>query len=204
MKRLLLIIAMMIPLVSFAQNTKRTSTTSVRNNVSAKPVELPGLKVYGIGFETTRKRYEQELSKKGYTKPSKFSNYDEYIVDFAGYKDCKFEVHYNVNTDSITSISVTFPYETYRQNSDAHIEIVRQLDAKYGKSESKDETSEIWKKLGMFDRGLVENRWVVNGVAINAAFLWNSSSNKVGDNSFSLYYYTKASKSTAIKANDDL
>ena len=202
MKKILLFIALVISMVSFAQTKKKTTVN--RKPTTQKTTVLPGLKVFGIGFETTRKNYEQELAKKGYTKPSKFGQYDEYIVEFAGHKDCKFDIYYNVATDSITHIKIVFPYETYDQSSDVHSEIVRQLDTKYGISERKDELSDLYKKMGEFHHGQVENRWDVNGIHILAVFYWNSRSNKIGDNNFYIKYQTNASSSSEIRPNDDL
>lgn len=195
MKKLLLIIALVVPITSFAQTKKKA--TFNRKPTTQKATVLPGLKVFGIGFETTRKRYEQELAKKGYIKSSKFSNYDEYTVEFAGHKDCKFRIYYNVTTDSITIIRIKFPYDTYDKCSNPHYELVKQLDAKYG--ESKRNT------LGVdLHQGLVMNTWNSNGIKIEADCLWNSRSNKDGENSLSLSYYTNASTSSEIKPNEDL
>ena len=202
MKKLLLLIALVISVVSFAQTKKKTTVN--RKPTAQKTTVLPGLKVFGIGFETTRKKYEQELAKKGYTKPSKFGKYDEFTVEFAGHKNCKFDIYYNVSTDSITNIEIVFPYETYDQASDVHFEIVRQLDTKYGISERKDELSDLYKQLGEYYHGQVENRWNVNGIQILAVLWWNSHSNKKGDNKFYIEYKTNASNSSEIRPNEDL
>jgi len=202
MKKLILILVLMLPMASLAQSNKKA--VNKKRATTQRTVELPGFKVFGIGFETTREKYEQELSKKGYKNPSKFGNYDEYIVDFAGHKNSRFSIHYNVVTDSITYIKILFPYETYKQNSEAHYDIVRQLDSKYGKSERKDALSEIFKELGEYNHGQVENKWEINGIEILAIFYWHSESDKIGDNWFCLNYYTNASNSTEIKPSDDL
>ena len=203
MKKFLLILVLITPIVFFAQAKKKV-TPRKKPATSQQLAELPGFKVFGIGFETTREKYEQELAKKGYTKPSKFSNYDEYTVEFAGHNNCKFSIYYNVTTDSITNIKILFPYETYDKAGDAQYEIVKQLDAKYGKSERKDDLSDFYKLLGEYHHGQVENKWVYNGIKIYAICLWNSESNKAGDNYFYLNYFTNAKRTSEIKPNDDL
>ncbi len=202
MRQIFFLLLLVIPMTSFSQ-TKKSGTIN-KSNATSTVGTLPGLKVFGIGFETTRKKYELALSKKGYKNPSKFGEYDEYIVNFSGYKDCKFDIYYNVTTDSITKIKILYPFETYEENSDAHFEIVKQLDAKYGASERSDKEADFWKKFGKYNHGNVENVWNVNGIKIEAFFWWHSESNEKGDNEFYLLYYTNASASKEIKPNDDL
>ena len=125
-------------------------------------------------------------------------NYDQYTVEFAGYENCKFSIYYNVNTDSITQIRVDFPYTNYLDNHYANSSIIKQLNEKYGKSK---EDRMNW---GVRTEGQVSNDWTYNGIRISTVFLWNSESDKVGDNKFHLHYYTKAKSSKAIKPSDDL
>lgn len=89
--------------------------------------------VMGVNIKTTMKSFLPQMARKGY-KPQKttLGKY-EFIVTFAGYPNCKYEVEYNTETDSIYYVTLFFPHESVSKDEEIYNDIKRQLIAKYGK-----------------------------------------------------------------------
>ncbi len=90
------------------------------------------LSVFGINPETTMKKFNLELSKKGFKPTQTADGFYEYIVKYAGYSNCKMDVKFNVGNDSVLSITIEIPHESIAKDKSIFESLTKQFKEKYG------------------------------------------------------------------------
>jgi len=88
--------------------------------------------VLGINPNTTMKKFNLELSKKGYKPTQTADGLYEYTVKYAGYSNCAMEVKYNVGNDSVLRIIIEIPHESITKDKSIFENLTKQFKEKYG------------------------------------------------------------------------
>ena len=90
------------------------------------------LSVLGINPNTTMKKFNLELSKKGF-KPTQTANgVYEYKVKYAGYSNCTMEVKFNLGNDSVLTVTIDFQHESIAKDKSIFENLTKQFKEKYG------------------------------------------------------------------------
>lgn len=90
------------------------------------------LSVFGVNPNTTMKKFNMALSKKG-IKPKQTANgLFEYNVKYAGYPNCTMEVVFNQGNDSIRKITIDIPHESFAKDKIIFENLTKQFKEKYG------------------------------------------------------------------------
>lgn len=99
-------------------------------------VKSYGQTVFGTDINTTSKKFELSMSKKGYKPTERVSGHAVYDVTYAGYKGAKMKVYIDESNDSIASVSLYFDNRPMQERSDIFNNLEKQFKAKYldGKS----------------------------------------------------------------------
>ena len=90
------------------------------------------LSVLGINPNTTMKKFNLALSKKGVRPTQKAEGLYEYIVKYAGYSNCRMEVKFNVGNDSVRNVTIEFPHESIAKDRTIFENLTKQFKEKYG------------------------------------------------------------------------
>lgn len=93
-------------------------------------------KVMGIDINTTSKKFEMAMSKKGYKPSEKVSGNAIYNVIYAGYKGTNVKVLFDETNDSITLVKINFDNRPIKERVDIFNNLEKQFKAKYPEGES--------------------------------------------------------------------
>lgn len=93
-------------------------------------------KVLGVDINTTSKKFEMAMSKKGYKPQERVSGEAIYNVTYAGYNNARMEVRIDELNDSITSIAFHFDNRPAKERSDIFYNLEKQFKAKYPEGKS--------------------------------------------------------------------
>jgi hypothetical protein len=90
------------------------------------------LSVLGINPNTTMKKFNLALSKKGIRPTQTAEGLYEYKVKYAGYSNCRMEVKFNIGNDSIRKVTIEFPHESIAKDKAIFENLTKQFKEKYG------------------------------------------------------------------------
>lgn len=90
------------------------------------------LSVLGINPNTTMKKFNLALSKKGIKPTQTAEGLYEYKVKYAGYSNCRMEVKFNIGNDSIRKVTIEFPHESIAKDKAIFENLTKQFKEKYG------------------------------------------------------------------------
>ena len=90
------------------------------------------LSVLGINPNTTMKKFNLELSKKGIKPTQTAAGLYEYKVKYAGYSNCAMEVKFNAGNDSVIRITIDIPHESIAKDKSIFENLTKQFKEKYG------------------------------------------------------------------------
>lgn len=93
-------------------------------------------KVLGVDINTTSKKFDLAMSKKGYKLQERVSGEAIYNVTYAGYNNARMEVRIDELNDSITSIAFHFDNRPVKERSDIFDNLEKQFKVKYPSGES--------------------------------------------------------------------
>jgi len=90
------------------------------------------LSVLGINPNTTMKKFNLALSKKGIKPTQTAEGLYEYKVKFAGYPNCTMEVKFNIGNDSVRTVTIDIPHESFAKDKAIFDNLTKQFREKYG------------------------------------------------------------------------
>jgi hypothetical protein len=90
------------------------------------------LSVLGINPNTTMKKFNLALSKKGIKPTQTAEGFYEYKVKYAGYSNCSMEVEFNIGNDSIRKVTIEIPHESIAKDKSIFVNLTKQFKEKYG------------------------------------------------------------------------
>lgn len=90
------------------------------------------LSVLGINPNTTMKKFNLALSKKGIRPTQTATGLYEYNVKYAGYSNCSMEVKFNSGNDSLLCITIDIPHESIAKDKSIFENLTKQFKEKYG------------------------------------------------------------------------
>lgn len=90
------------------------------------------LSVLGINPNTTMKKFNLALSKKGIRPSQTTEGLYEYRVKYAGYVNCRMEIKFNIGNDSVSKITVEIPHESIAKDKVIFENLTKQFKEKYG------------------------------------------------------------------------
>lgn len=90
------------------------------------------LSVLGINPNTTMKKFNLALSKKGIKPTQTAEGLYEYKVKFAGYPNCTMEVEFNIGNDSVRTVTIDIPHESFAKDKAIFDNLTKQFREKYG------------------------------------------------------------------------
>lgn len=90
------------------------------------------LSVLGINPNTTMKKFNLALSKKGVRPTQTAEGLYEYKVKYAGYSNCRMEVEFNIGNDSVRKVTIEFPHESIAKDKAIFENLTKQFKEKYG------------------------------------------------------------------------
>ena len=101
--------------------------------------------VFGINANTTLKKFDAALATKGIKPKKTVKGRRFYNVTYAGYTRCEMEIKFNSGNDSILSVKIDIPHESYSKDKDIFWDLTQQFKEKHG--EEKDPLGELNKLL---------------------------------------------------------
>lgn len=163
------------------------------------------LSVFGINPNTTMKKFNLELSKKGFKPTHTADGLYEYKVKYAGYSNCAMEVKFNVGNDSVLSISIDIPHESIAKDESIFENLTKQFKEKYGNE--LDSGEELLKLREEYEgRKIKRTRYVrsygkhkINSCGVN----WYFNDEEYEDG-VEVKYYTNARKDGKVSVNSDI
>lgn len=90
------------------------------------------LSVLGINPNTTMKKFNLALSKKGIKPTQTAEGLYEYKVKYAGYFNCRMEVEFNIGNDSVRKVTIEIPHESIAKDKSIFENLTKQFKEKYG------------------------------------------------------------------------
>ena len=102
---------------------------SILTGISAAQAPLS---VFGINPNTTMKKFNLALSKKGIRPTQTAAGLYEYRVKYAGYPNCRMEVIFNIGNDSVRKVTIEFSHESIAKDKTIFENITKQFKEKYG------------------------------------------------------------------------
>lgn len=93
-------------------------------------------KVLGVDINTTSKKFELAMSKKGYKPIEKVSGQSMYNITYAGYNNTKMKILFDDVNDSITLVKLNFDNRPIKERSDIFDNLQKQFKVKYPNGES--------------------------------------------------------------------
>ena len=90
------------------------------------------LSVLGINPNTTMKKFNLALSKKGIKPTQTAEGLYEYDVKYAGYPNCTMEVRFNIGNDSVRTVTINIPHESFAKDKAIFDNLTKQFREKYG------------------------------------------------------------------------
>ena len=90
------------------------------------------LSVLGINPNTTMKKFNLALCKKGIRPTQTANGLYGYKVKYAGYSNCSMEVKFNTGNDSVLSITIDIPHESIAKDKSIFDNLTKQFKEKYG------------------------------------------------------------------------
>ena len=163
------------------------------------------LSVFGINPNTTMKKFNLELSKKGFKPTQTTDGLYEYKVKYAGYSNCTMEVEFNVGNDSVLSINIVIPHESIAKDKYIFESLTKQFKEKYGNEVDLGEN--LTKIREEFEgRKIKRTRYVrrygkhrINLCGVN----WYFNDEEYEDG-VEVNYYTNARKDGKVSVNSDI
>ena len=93
-------------------------------------------KVLGVDINTTSKKFELAMSKKGYKPIEKVYGQSTYNITYAGYNNTKMKVHFDDVNDSITLVKLNFDNREVKERSEIFDNLQNQFKEKYPNGKS--------------------------------------------------------------------
>ena len=163
------------------------------------------LSVLGINPNTTMKKFNLALSKKGFKPTQTASGLYAYKVKYAGFSNCAMEVKFNVRNDSVLSVTIDIPHESIAKDESIFKNLTKQFKEKYG--HENDLGEELMKikeeyegriiKRTRYERSYGQNR-------INQCYVkWYFNDDEYEDG-VEVKYYTNAREDKRVSVNSDI
>ena len=163
------------------------------------------LSVLGINPNTTMKKFNLALSKKGIRPSQTAEGLYEYKVKYAGYSNCRMEVKFNIGNDSIRSITIDFPHESIAKDKAIFENLTKQFKEKYGNEIDLGE--ELIKLQEEFEMRRIKRTRYERSYGkhkINMCYVkWYFNDNEYEDG-IEVKYYTNANDDKKVSVNSDI
>ena len=163
------------------------------------------LSVLGINPNTTMKKFNLALSKKGIRPSQTAEGLYEYKVNYAGYSNCRMEVKFNIGNDSIRSITIDVPHESIAKDKAIFENLTKQFKEKYGNEIDLGE--ELIKLQEEFEMRRIKRTRYERSYGkhkINMCYVkWYFNDNEYEDG-IEVKYYTNANDDKKVSVNSDI
>lgn len=159
------------------------------------------LSIFGINPNTTMKKFNLALSKKGFRPKQTAEGLYEYVVKYAGYPNCTMEVKFNIGNDSVRFITIYFPHESIAKDKTIFENLTKQFKEKYGNEIDFDEdlAKAGLRRLDKTKRQKTYGVWKVNYSVIT----WYSNNDEY-DDGIEVKYETNAYPDRKVSVNSDI
>ena len=163
------------------------------------------LSVLGINPNTTMKKFNLALSKKGVRPTQTAEGLYEYKVKYAGYSNCRMEVKFNIGNDSVRSITIEFPHESIAKDRAIFGNLTKQFKEKYGNEHDLGE--ELLKLREEFERREIKRTRYERSYGkhkINMCYVkWYFNDDEYEDG-VEVVYYTNANGDNKVSVSSDI
>ncbi len=163
------------------------------------------LSVLGINPNTTMKKFNLALSKKGVKPTQTAEGFYEYKVKYAGYPNCSMEVKFNIGNDSVRSITIEFPHESIAKDRAIFGNLTKQFKEKYGNEHDLGE--ELLKLREEFERREIKRTRYERSYGkhkINMCYVkWYFNDDEYEDG-VEVVYYTNANGDNKVSVSSDI
>lgn len=163
------------------------------------------LSVLGINPNTTMKKFNLALSKKGLKPIQTAEGLYEYKIKYAGYPDCEMEVKFNVGNDSVLSITIDIPHESIAKDKSIFENLTKQFREKYGNEHDLGE--ELIKLKEEFERRKIRRTRYERSYGkhkINMCYVkWYFNDDEYEDG-VEVKYYTNANVDKKVSISSDI
>lgn len=163
------------------------------------------LSVLGINPNTTMKKFNLELSKKGIKPTQTVDGLYEYKVKYAGYVNCTMEVKYNIGNDSISKVTIDIPHESYSKDKAIFENLTKQFKEKYGNETAlDDDLAKIQEEFTGKPVIRTSKNRTYGKVKINfCSIIWYFDDDEYEDG-VSVVYYTNAKPDQKVAVSSDI
>ena len=163
------------------------------------------LSVLGINPNTTMKKFNLALSKKGIRPTQTANGLYEYTVKYAGYSNCSMEVKFNIGNDSILTINIELPHESIAKDKLIFDNLTKQFKEKYGnENDLGEELTKLREEYG--GRPIRRTRYErsYGKFKINYCYVkWYFNDDEYEDG-VEVTYYTNAKKDNRVSISSDI
>lgn len=163
------------------------------------------LSVLGINPNTTMKKFNLALSKKGIKPTQTADGIYEYKVKYAGYSNCTMEVTFNIGNDSVLTVTVDFPHESIAKDKSIFENLTKQFKEKYGnESDLGEDLLKIREEYEM--RTIKRTRYErsYGKFKINLCYVKWYFNDEEYEDGVEVKYYTNARKDSKVSVNSDI
>jgi hypothetical protein len=163
------------------------------------------LSVLGINPNTTMKKFNLALSKKGIRPSQTTEGLYEYRVKYAGYVNCRMEIKFNIGNDSVSKITVEIPHESIAKDKVIFENLTKQFKEKYGNEHDLGE--ELTKIREEFERRIIKRTRYERSYGkfkINLCYVKWYFNDEEYEDGVEVVYYTNAKADNKVSVSSDI
>lgn len=161
------------------------------------------LAVLGVNPNTTMKKFNLALAKKGFRPTQTAEGLYEYKVKYAGYSNCRMEVEFNIGNDSIRSVTIDIPHESFAKDKAIFENLTKQFKEKYGNEH--DGLEDMLVKEGLMPISKLTKRTKEFGkFKVNYCYVRLYYNDREYEDGVEVKYYTNANSDKKVSVNSDI